>query len=120
MLTPQSKLILRQNTTFGGIQGFTRRPSTAWHDDSGKLAGIDHQERNWTYVLVEDAGHLVPLFKPASVRFLSQLERTVLISEHEGIRFATRIYTGYKHNRLGHEFERECISSGRRELDSSC
>lgn len=102
------------------MQGFTRRPSTAWHDDSGKFAGIVHQERNWTYVLVKDAGHLVPYFNPAAVRLLSQLERTMLISEHEGIRFGTRIYTGYKRHRLGHKFERECISSGRRELDSGC
>ena len=62
MLTPV------QNTTFGGIQGFTRKPATPWYDDDGEFAGIVHQERNWTYVLVKDAGHLVPYNKPARVR----------------------------------------------------
>ncbi|KAI0831822.1 Alpha/Beta hydrolase protein [Trametes gibbosa] len=47
--------VVIQNTTFGGIQGFTRKPATPWFDDDGKQAGIVHQERNWTYVLVEDA-----------------------------------------------------------------
>uniref|UniRef100_A0A0W0G8I5 Carboxypeptidase n=1 Tax=Moniliophthora roreri TaxID=221103 RepID=A0A0W0G8I5_MONRR len=53
-----------QNTTFGGIQGFTKKPSTPWQDDSGNFAGIIHQERNWTYVLFENAGHLVPASRP--------------------------------------------------------
>ncbi|TFK31891.1 alpha/beta-hydrolase [Crucibulum laeve] len=52
--------IVIQNTTFGGIQGFTRKPSTPWADDTGKFAGIVHQERNWTYVLFDGASHLVP------------------------------------------------------------
>ncbi|KAJ6581912.1 Alpha/Beta hydrolase protein [Mycena capillaripes] len=55
-----------QNTTFGGIQGFTRKPSTPWTDDSGKFAGIVHQERGWTYVLFSGAGHLIPAKSPAS------------------------------------------------------
>ncbi|KAF5315989.1 hypothetical protein D9758_018113 [Tetrapyrgos nigripes] len=57
--------VVIQNTTFGGIQGFTRKPSTPWQDDSGALAGIVHQERGWTYVLVKGAGHLVPAKVPA-------------------------------------------------------
>lgn len=56
-----------QNTTFGGAQGFSRRPSTPWYDDEGQFAGIVHQERNWTYVLVAGAGHLVPQDNPARV-----------------------------------------------------
>ncbi|KAG0699895.1 alpha beta-hydrolase [Suillus ampliporus] len=55
-----------QNTTFGGIQGFTRKPSTPWYKDDGEFAGIVHQERNWTYVLVEHAGHLVGYTNPQS------------------------------------------------------
>ncbi|OAX36451.1 alpha/beta-hydrolase [Rhizopogon vinicolor AM-OR11-026] len=55
-----------QNTTFGGIQGFTRKPSTPWYDDDGQFAGIVHQERNWTYVLVDHAGHLVGYTNPQS------------------------------------------------------
>ena len=52
--------------TFGGIQGFTKKPSTPWFDDDGNFAGIVHQERNLTYVLFEGAGHLVPEWKPAA------------------------------------------------------
>ncbi|KAK7025021.1 carboxypeptidase [Favolaschia claudopus] len=55
-----------QNTTFGGIQGFTRKPSTPWNDDSGKPAGIVHQERGWTYVLFNNTGHLIPAKTPAA------------------------------------------------------
>ncbi|OSD04774.1 alpha/beta-hydrolase [Trametes coccinea BRFM310] len=56
--------VVIQNTTFGGIQGFTRRPSTPWIDDNGEIGGVVHQERNWTYVLVEGAGHLIPYTNP--------------------------------------------------------
>ncbi|KAH7885867.1 alpha beta-hydrolase [Phlebopus sp. FC_14] len=55
-----------QNTTFGGIQGFTRKPQTAWYNDAGESGGIVHQERGWTYVLVEHAGHLVGYTNPIS------------------------------------------------------
>ncbi|EIN09574.1 alpha/beta-hydrolase [Punctularia strigosozonata HHB-11173 SS5] len=55
-----------QNTTFGGVQGFTRKPSTPWNDDLGNWAGIIHQERNWTYALFNGAGHQGPYFKPAA------------------------------------------------------
>lgn len=62
-----------QNTTFGGIRGFTRRPSTPWTDDQGNFAGIVHQERGWTYALFDDAGHLVPQQKPeAAFTFFQQ------------------------------------------------
>ncbi|KAL4244407.1 Carboxypeptidase [Abortiporus biennis] len=56
--------VVIQNTTFGGIQGFTRKPSTPWFDDNGQFAGIVHQERNWTFVLFQGAGHLVPQQQP--------------------------------------------------------
>ena len=61
MLTPV------QNTTFGGIQGFTRKPATPWYDDDGEFAGIVHQERNWTYALVYGAGHQIPMWQPTAV-----------------------------------------------------
>ncbi|KAJ3865848.1 alpha beta-hydrolase [Lentinula novae-zelandiae] len=61
-----------QNTTFGGIQGFTRKPATPWTDDSGTLAGIVHQERNWTYVLFKGAGHLVAATAPANAKIFLQ------------------------------------------------
>jgi len=48
-------LVVIQNTTFGGIQGFTKRPSTPFTDDEGNFTGIIHQERNITYALFEGA-----------------------------------------------------------------
>ena len=57
-------IVAIQNTTFGGIQGFTQKPSTPWYDDTGAFAGIVHQERNWTYVLFQNASHLVPQKAP--------------------------------------------------------
>lgn len=53
-----------QNMTFGGIQGFTARPSTPFSDTDGNFAGIIHQERNVTYALFIGAGHMVPTDKP--------------------------------------------------------
>ncbi|EIN03589.1 alpha/beta-hydrolase [Punctularia strigosozonata HHB-11173 SS5] len=58
--------VVIQNTTFGGIRGFTRRPSTPWTLDNGTFGGIVHQERNWTYVLINNAGHVVPYTNPIS------------------------------------------------------
>ncbi|KAF9648225.1 hypothetical protein BDM02DRAFT_3187295 [Thelephora ganbajun] len=56
----------QHNTMFGGIQGFTRRPSTPWCDDNGEFASIVHQERGWIYVLFHAAGHLVPALRPVA------------------------------------------------------
>ncbi|KAJ4473583.1 alpha beta-hydrolase [Lentinula aciculospora] len=64
--------VVIQNTTFGGIQGFTRKPATPWTDDSGNLAGIVHQERNWTYVLFKGAGHLVAATSPINAKIFLQ------------------------------------------------
>lgn len=61
---PCSTIVAIQNITFGGIQGFTRKPSTAWKSDSGKFAGVVHQERGLTYALIYGAGHLVPRDAP--------------------------------------------------------
>ncbi|KAJ3745335.1 alpha beta-hydrolase [Lentinula detonsa] len=66
-------VFLLTNTTFGGIQGFTRKPATPWTDDTGDFAGIVHQERNWTYVLFKGAGHLVAATAPKAAKvFLQQ------------------------------------------------
>ncbi|KAJ7202095.1 alpha/beta-hydrolase [Mycena pura] len=54
------------NMTFGGVQGFTRKPSTPFTDDDGNFAGIVHQERGLTYALFQNAGHLVPQNAPAA------------------------------------------------------
>ncbi|EIM91454.1 alpha/beta-hydrolase [Stereum hirsutum FP-91666 SS1] len=58
--------ILIQNTIFGGIRGFTRKPSTPWTDDNGNIAGIVHQERGVVYALFDGVGHMIPNFKPDS------------------------------------------------------
>jgi len=58
--------IIIQNTTFGGVQGFTRKPATPWYDIEGNFAGIVHQERGWTYALFKAAGHLVPQLQPVA------------------------------------------------------
>ncbi|KAI5120253.1 hypothetical protein M0805_004589 [Coniferiporia weirii] len=46
--------------------GFTQKPQTAFTDDDGKFLGVVHQERNWTYILVEDAGHEVSEYNPSA------------------------------------------------------
>ncbi|KAI0372398.1 alpha/beta-hydrolase [Pilatotrama ljubarskyi] len=74
--------VVIQNFTFGGIQGFTRKPSTPWFDDEGNFAGIVHQERNLTYVLFQGAGHLVPQWKPRQA--LVFLREFVLGSNRNG------------------------------------
>ena len=66
MLIPFVEVLI-QNTTFGGTQGFTRKPATPWTDDEGQFAGIVHQERNWTYILVSGAGQIVPADQPERV-----------------------------------------------------
>ncbi|KAJ7934228.1 alpha/beta-hydrolase [Mycena leptocephala] len=58
--------VVIQNMTFGGVQGFTRKPATAFTDDDGNFAGIVHQERNLTYALFPGAGHTVPQYVPAA------------------------------------------------------
>ncbi|KAF8520874.1 alpha/beta-hydrolase [Hysterangium stoloniferum] len=65
--------VVIQNMTFGGIQGFTQRPSTPWYDSQGNLAGKVHQERGITFVLFRRAGHLIPQTDPvASLTFLKE------------------------------------------------
>lgn len=54
--------------TFGGTQGFMRKPSTPWYDDDNNFAGIVHQERNVTYALFQGTGHEVPAHAPEAVR----------------------------------------------------
>jgi len=78
-----------QNTTFGGIQGFTRPPSTPWFDDNKQFAGIVHQERNWTYVLIKGAGHLVPQQQPGRAlvmlrEFIFGTNQTGLVTNSSG------------------------------------
>ncbi|KAI0822442.1 alpha/beta-hydrolase [Trametes gibbosa] len=84
--------VVIQNITFGGIQGFTRKPSTPWFDDEGNFAGIVHQERNLTYVLFAGAGHLVPQWKP--IQALVFLREFVLGSNKNGTVAGTSVVGG--------------------------
>ncbi|KAF8906194.1 Alpha/Beta hydrolase protein [Gymnopilus junonius] len=72
-----------QNTTFGGIQGFTRQPSTPWTNDAGEFAGVVHQERGWTYVLAYGAGHL--LAETAPISAFTMLREFILGSNPTGL-----------------------------------
>jgi len=56
--------VVIQNTTWGGTQGFIKQPSRTWTNDRNETAGVVHQERNLTYVLLFHAGHEVPLYQP--------------------------------------------------------
>ncbi|KAJ6562288.1 alpha/beta-hydrolase, partial [Mycena capillaripes] len=58
--------VVIQNMTFGGIQGFTRKPATPFTDDEGNFAGVVHQERGVTYALFKGAGHFVPRSVPVA------------------------------------------------------
>ncbi|KIJ51875.1 hypothetical protein M422DRAFT_26559 [Sphaerobolus stellatus SS14] len=73
LLPPHGTQIVIQNTTFGGIQGFTQRPATPWWDYLGNMAGKVHQERGLTYAVFFGAGHLLPQTKPvAALAFLQE------------------------------------------------
>ncbi|KIJ55865.1 hypothetical protein M422DRAFT_240490 [Sphaerobolus stellatus SS14] len=56
--------------------GFTKSPATPWYGDDEKMAGIVHQERNITFTLFKDAGHLVPQWQPA--RTLTFLRKFIM------------------------------------------
>ncbi|CAL1714161.1 unnamed protein product [Somion occarium] len=75
--------VVIQNTTFGGIQGFTRKPSTPWFDDDGNVAGVVHQERGLTYLLFSKAGHQVPMSQPAQA--LTFLREYILGNNQTGL-----------------------------------
>ncbi|KIM76059.1 hypothetical protein PILCRDRAFT_826709 [Piloderma croceum F 1598] len=66
LVAHESTQVVIQNMTFGHIQGYTRKPSTPWCGDDGTFAGVVHQERNLTYVLFMNAGHMVPHYQPAN------------------------------------------------------
>ncbi|KAF8172386.1 Alpha/Beta hydrolase protein [Mycena galopus ATCC 62051] len=65
LTTHWSTEVVIQNTTFGGIQGFTVKSNTSWFDDAGLYAGVVRQERGWTYALLYGAGHQTPVINPA-------------------------------------------------------
>ncbi|CDO75095.1 hypothetical protein BN946_scf185010.g20 [Trametes cinnabarina] len=94
--------VVIQNFTFGGTQGFTRKPSTPWFDDDGNFAGIVHQERNITYLLFDGAGHLVPEWKPAQA--LVFLREFVLGSNKNGTVEGTSVVGGENSTLAGDYF----------------
>jgi carboxypeptidase D len=66
------RTVVIQNTTFGGIQGFSQKPSAGWTTDDGAFAGIVHTERNWTYALVAGAGAVLPQNRPVAAYVLAR------------------------------------------------
>ncbi|KAI1786917.1 alpha/beta-hydrolase [Ganoderma leucocontextum] len=94
--------VIIQNFTFGGIQGFTKRPATPWFDDDGAFAGIVHQERNLTYVLFEGAGHMVPQWRPAQA--LAFLREFVLGDNPNGTVLGDGSVVGGENVTLGKEY----------------
>ncbi|KAF9461223.1 Alpha/Beta hydrolase protein [Collybia nuda] len=82
LIAHRSTEIAIQNTTFGGIQGFTVKPSTPWFS-GGKFAGIIRQERGWTYVLFDHASHMVPTSQPAAA--FTFLREFVLGNNKQGL-----------------------------------
>ena len=78
--------------TFGGKQGFTRKPSTIWTNDRGEFAGIVHQERNWTFALFDGAGHLVPQNQPENVSRNEIEPETLGLTGFPGVRLCPRVH----------------------------
>ncbi|GBE89633.1 alpha/beta-hydrolase [Sparassis crispa] len=90
LVSHRGSQVVIQNTTFGGIQGFTREPSTPWYNEEGEFAGIVHQERNWTYILIKGAGHLVAGNQPEVAltvlrEFILGNNSTGLVTEINGV-----------------------------------
>lgn len=54
-----------QNMTWGGLQGFQKKPSAVFLDANGKRAGTWGKERGVSYHLFSNAGHQVPQDDPA-------------------------------------------------------
>ncbi|KAG6374652.1 Alpha/Beta hydrolase protein [Boletus reticuloceps] len=93
-----------QNTTFAGVQGFTRRPETPWSNDNGEFAGIVHQERGWTYVLVAHAGHLLAYNNPISALTLAR--EFIFGDNSTGLVTSSGTVIGDKESSLGDEILR--------------
>ena len=85
VLIANGTLLMIQNMTWGGAQGFTSKPSdpfyVPYHTElsastlaaSGVL-GTTHTERNLTFVYIDLSGHMVPQYAPtASYRTLEYL-----------------------------------------------
>ncbi|KAF7954285.1 hypothetical protein EAE96_005414 [Botrytis aclada] len=85
VLIANGTLLMIQNMTWGGAQGFTSKPSDPFYvpyhtelSDSTLAAsgvlGTTHTERNLTFVYIDLSGHMVPQYAPsASYRTLEYL-----------------------------------------------
>jgi carboxypeptidase D len=66
VLIANGSLLAIQNMTWGGVQGFQRKPETPFvvpYDGRG-TAGVYHTERKLTWFEVELSGHMVPQYQP--------------------------------------------------------
>ncbi|KAM5545884.1 hypothetical protein V8D89_000010 [Ganoderma adspersum] len=94
--------VVIQNLTLGGIQGFTKKPSTPWFNDQGEFAGIVHQERNLTYMLFEGARHTVLEWRPAQA--LVFLQEFVLGDNRNGTVLDNGTVVGGENATLAQEY----------------
>ncbi|CAG8500259.1 1497_t:CDS:10 [Ambispora leptoticha] len=60
------------NMSWGGETGFKNNELQPIFDEQDNIIGKIHTERNLTYVLVHDAGHLVNIDQPKTSRFILQ------------------------------------------------
>ncbi|PQE04801.1 carboxypeptidase cpdS protein [Rutstroemia sp. NJR-2017a BBW] len=85
VLIANGTLLMIQNMTWNGAQGFQTKPSdpffVPYHDDpslstlaGAGILGTTHTERNLTFVYVDLSGHMIPQYAPsASYRTLEYL-----------------------------------------------
>ncbi|KAG2188975.1 hypothetical protein INT44_004117 [Umbelopsis vinacea] len=66
------------NLTWGGAKGFQGSTAQEWHIGD-KVAGYNTTARNLTYILVNDASHMVPYDKP--VEMLDMINRFIGVSD---------------------------------------
>ncbi|KAK4700174.1 hypothetical protein P7C70_g6076, partial [Phenoliferia sp. Uapishka_3] len=64
VLLSAGDLITIQNMTWGGVQGFTTAPNSTM-TLNGVATGTWHTERNLTFLMVNNAGHMIPQDQPA-------------------------------------------------------
>ncbi|GJJ10947.1 hypothetical protein Clacol_005176 [Clathrus columnatus] len=95
IITARTMIIAIQNVTFGGIQGFSMEPGTAWYGDDGSFAGVVHQERGVTYVLFLAAGHLTAMWQPS--RYHTFVKEFILGNNRNGTIGADGQLIGDKH-----------------------
>lgn len=71
VMLPNGSALAMQNMTWAGQQGFQHRPNQTLMID-GQPAGLYHTERKLTLVMVDNASHMIPVYKPKAAYKLLQ------------------------------------------------